>query len=75
MKDAIRRNPVLGLKAIARLNELPSPVRAHLATLLLELRDEARAKAEASWKRHKGPMAVYWRAVGVYAGHIARALR
>lgn len=75
MKDSIRRNPVLGLRAVARLNALPPAVRAELAVLLLELRDDARAKAEASWKRHKGPMAVYWRAVGVYAGHIARALR
>lgn len=30
---------------------------------------------QVQWGRHKAPMALYWKVVGVYAGHIARALR
>lgn len=69
------RNPLLKLKAANALKALPPEVRAALRGVLLELRAEAHAKAEASWKARKGPMAVYFRAVAVYAGHIARLLR
>lgn len=72
---ALRANPILGLPATARLAALPGPVRAELRKVLEELRLDARARAEASWRRHKGPMAAYWKAVSVYAGHLARAIR
>lgn len=39
-----------------------------------ELRDAANAEAEKAWRRRKGPMAVYWRAVATYARHLAHAL-
>lgn len=69
------RNPLLKLKAATKLKSLSPEVRAALRAVLMELRAEAHAKAEASWKARKGPMAVYFRAVAVYAGHIARLLR
>lgn len=69
------RNPLLSLKASERLKSLSPEVRKALRALLMELRAEAHAKAEASWLKRKGPMAVYFRAVAVYAGHIARLLR
>lgn len=75
MKDAIRRNPVLGLPSVGKLRKLPEPQRACLAVLLLDLRADAHARAEKAWRKRKAPMAAYWRAVAVYAGHIARALR
>lgn len=68
-------NPVLDLPTIAKLRALPESVRLPLRDLLRELALDARGRAEESWRRHKGPMAVYWRAVSVYAGHTARALR
>ncbi|HEX5016553.1 MAG TPA: hypothetical protein VFX15_03085 [Actinomycetes bacterium] len=76
MRDAtIVRNPVLGLPAAAALTELDEPSRAALRAVLLDIRADARAKAEDSWRRSKGPMAAYWKATATYAGHIARALR
>lgn len=69
------RNPVLALAASAALQAQPVEVREALAALFAELATEARAKAELSWRKHKAPMAVYWKAVAVYAKHTARALR
>lgn len=39
-----------------------------------ELRAQANDEAESAWKRRKGPMAAYWRAVSTYARHLAHAL-
>ncbi len=49
--------------------------RAALAGLLRELRADADRQAENAWRRRKGPMAAYWRAVATYARHTAHALR
>lgn len=75
MKQLARRNPLLALPAVAKLRELPPATRADLRALLLDLGAEAQARADHSWKRHKAPMAAYWKAVAVYARHTARALR
>ncbi len=69
------RNPVLGLPAAERLAELSPLNRAALRGLLLDIRQDASDRAAEAWRRHKAPMACYWKAVAVYAGHIARALR
>lgn len=69
------RNPVLGLPSAAQLRELPPEARAVLASVLMDIRAEARVKADESWRKSKGPMAAYWKAVATYAGHIARAAR
>ncbi len=58
-----------------RFDELPAPARDALRDALLDLRTDALDRAQASWARHKAPMALYWKVVGVYAGHLARALR
>lgn len=68
------RNPVLALPAAREILALDVPARAALAALLRDLGADANAKAETSWKKGKGPMAAYWKAAGVYARHIARAL-
>jgi hypothetical protein len=67
-------NPLLRLPACRKLLQLPAEQRGPLEALLRELRAEADAEAERSWKRRKGPMAAYWRAVATYARHIAHAL-
>lgn len=68
------RNPVLALPASARLLELDPDARAALRAVLLDLRDDARARAAECWRKHKAPMACYWKAVSVYANHLARTL-
>ena len=59
----------------ARFQALPPSARHALRAALLDLRKDALYRAELQWRRHKAPMACYWKAVGVYAGHLARALR
>lgn len=69
------RNPVLGLRAFRKLASLHPDALHALAELLQEIHVEAAVRAEHSWRTRKAPMAVYWRAVSVYAGHIRRAIR
>lgn len=69
------RNPVLALPAAARLRALDAPMREALRAVLLDIREDARGRAETCWRRHKAPMAAYWKAVSVYAGHLARAVK
>ena len=49
--------------------------RIILRDILKDISADARVKAEKCWRTHKAPMAAYWKAVAVYAGHTARALR
>jgi hypothetical protein len=46
-----------------------------LRDLLLAIRADAQARAAECWRKHKAPMACYWKAVAVYAGHAARLTR
>lgn len=71
---AIVRNPLLAHPVMGKLRSLPEPVRHHLRDLAREISADARVRAEKSWRTHKAPMAVYWKAIAVYAGHLARAL-
>lgn len=54
---------------------LPVEARMALRSALMSLRADALQRAELQWRRHKAPMALYWKVVGVYAGHLARAIR
>jgi hypothetical protein len=67
-------NPLLKLPAGRALLKLPPADRARIEAVMRELRDQANAEAENAWRRRKGPMAAYWRAVATYARHIAHAL-
>ena len=67
-------NPLLRLPAGRALLDLPAEQRAPLEAVLRQLRSQADAEAERSWKKRKGPMAAYWRAVATYARHAAHAL-
>lgn len=73
--QAAVQNPLLALPAMAALQALPLEQREPLRALLRQVAAQAHERAELSWRQRKGPMAAYWRAVGVYAGHTARALR
>lgn len=69
------RNPILTLAAAADIDKLSPATRAILASLLKDLSRDARGRAEHSWRRHKAPMAAYWKSVAVYARHIAMVLK
>jgi hypothetical protein len=75
MSRALIQNPVLALPAAAKLQELEPASQAALRAVLLDLAADAKARAAKSWATRKAPMAAYWYAVGVYAGHIAKVLR
>ena len=68
-------NPLFKLPTAQALMALPRKDRLVIAELLRDLRQQADAEAERSWKRRKGPMAAYWRAVATYARHCAHLLR
>lgn len=68
------RNPVLALPSVNRLRALSPEVRSVLQAVMLEIQRDARVRAENSWRSRKPPVAAYWAACGVYAGHIARAI-
>lgn len=72
---AERCNPVLQLPACRQLLSLDPTTRGVIRVVLLDLQRDARLRADKSWRKHKAPMAAYWAAVGVYAGHLARVLR
>lgn len=74
MERAIIQNPVLALPAVEKLLALEPASKAALRAVLLDLAADAKARAKKSWETRKAPMAAYWYAVGVYAGHLARVL-
>jgi hypothetical protein len=74
-KHAEKINPLMGLPAMSALASMPIWVRATLVQLMAEIKQWAEAKAQHSWKKRKAPLAAYWLACGVYAGHVGRGLR
>lgn len=66
---------MLGLPSTQRLLTLPSEQRSIIADILLEMTGDARARAQESWRKNKGPMAVYWKTLGVYTNHLRRIVR
>ncbi|WP_025139666.1 hypothetical protein [Achromobacter sp. DH1f] len=68
-------NPLLQLSSGKALQDLPPEDRARIRAVLVDLRRQANDLAEEAWRRRKGPMAAYWRAVATYARHLAHALR
>ena len=60
------------LPAAAQIQALPPEARAALRALLKDLQVDCRARAEECWRKHKAPMAAYWKATAVYANHTSR---
>lgn len=69
------RNPLVALPSAEAIRALPGDARAALRAVLLDIRKDAQVRAEKCWRTHKAPMAAYWKAVAVYAGHTARLAR
>ena len=68
------RNPILGLPAAKAIFAMPVDTRMALARLLEDLALDCRKRADECWRKHKAPMAAYWKACSVYAGHIRKVL-
>ena len=75
VKEAKRINPLMCLPAMAKLRALPADVRALIADLCGEFKQQAEALAQLNWRRRKGPLSGYWLAAGVYAAHTGRGVR
>lgn len=69
------RNPLLALPSAAAMLTLPPEAKAALKALLIDIRNDCRVRAEECWRKHKAPMAAYWKANGVYANHMQRLLK
>lgn len=57
-----------------RFRSLPTDSRSALRQALLDLRRDALERAQLQWRRHKAPMALYWKVIGVYSGKLARCI-
>jgi hypothetical protein len=73
-KRRAARSPLISLAAFRRLADLPDETLHVVAEILFDLRTEAGARANASWRARKAPMGAYWRHVAAHAGVIRRAL-
>lgn len=69
------RNPLLALPAVRDLVRDGPVANAKLIAVLVAARADARERADKCWRTHKAPMALYWKCVAVYTGHLANALR
>lgn len=69
------RNPLLKLPSAEDIAALPPDARAALRKLALDASRAWRAAADECWRRHKAPMAAYWKAWAVNARHLARLCR
>jgi hypothetical protein len=69
------RNPLVGLPSAAAMTALPIEARAAMRALLKDISADCRTRANECWRKHKAPMAAYWKANAVYARHMAMLLR
>lgn len=56
-------------------SDLPEDSKSALRAALISLRADALIRSQHCWKKHKAPMALYWKVVGVYAGHLSKSLK
>lgn len=70
------RNPIAACPMVeAVISEMSPEAREGLRKMLTALAATWRIKAEHSWRKHKPPMAAYWKQNAVNARHLALALR
>jgi hypothetical protein len=69
------RNPLITLPAANEIASLPWEAQLALKNLLKQIAMDARDRADHAWRKRKGPMAAYWRAVSVYANHTQRLIK
>ena len=69
------RNPLVALPSAQAMAALPPEAKAALRQMLKELGADCRQRANEAWRRHKAPMAAYWKANAVYCRHMAVLLK
>ena len=69
------RNPLIRLSGAQAIQQLSPEAKKALDELLTDIVIDARIQAEKCWRKHKAPMAAYWKAVSVYAGHTRKLTR
>lgn len=65
------RNPLSALPEAQAFLDLPPEAQAALREALVAFSAACRTKADTAWRRHKPPMAAYWKAWAVNARHAA----
>jgi hypothetical protein len=68
------RNPLLALPEVQAFAQLPPDAQRALRAALVAFSKSCRVKGNEAWASHKPPMAAYWKAWAVNAGHAARAI-
>lgn len=69
------RNPVAADPEVAAIIAALSPeAKAAMRDCLVVLSRRWRAQAEQAWRKHKPPMAAYWKVNAVNARHLALAI-
>jgi hypothetical protein len=63
------------LASVQRLAALPADVRELVRAAFREISADARARGNEAWRKHKPPMAAYWKANAVHFRHLALAVR
>lgn len=70
------RNPLLALPEVREaFAALPADCQAALRNVLNAMSKDFRARGNEAWRKHKPPMAAYWKGNAVYARHLALAIR
>ncbi len=69
------RNPMLAIPEVIALKDLPDNVRWALARALAGCSTAFRTRGNEAWRKHKPPMAAYWKANAVNFRHLALAVR
>src|SRR3546814_11825526 len=75
--EAAVRNPVLALPAAIKIRTALADqpeLRSLFGQLFRELAEQADERAHDAWRKRKGLMAAYWRAVCTYATPLARVI-
>jgi hypothetical protein len=54
---------------------LSAEARTGLEKALLGLSKDFRSRGNEAWRKHKAPIAAYWKSNAVYARHLALAIR
>lgn len=66
---------MLAIPEVQAFAGLPPEAQEALRSALLAVSKSCRARANECWRRHKAPMAAYWKANAVNARHLATAIR
>lgn len=70
------RNPIAAIPEVAaRAARLSPEARAELQGFLGDMSKDFRARGDHSWRKHKPPVAAYWKQNAVIARHLRLALR